>query len=453
MQSAQEYLAKVLPWPQDGDDPAYINIHWSQDKLNQYGKPFWSGRAVRSVKEATSTVQWALSLADVKDIYVCMSSQREATPKTSKAGHGYLLPVRSQANAVAFKSLFMDLDAKGKDKDSYDTLAEALTAFTDFIAVVGLPNPNVIVKTGGGFHVYWTLDRALSRDEWQPLANALAAAARAHGLKADTGCTIDAARILRIPGTVNRKLAVGRPVILAGGRTGGDYSVVRLETALQPYKGVTPKVTPATPSWVDEWSKVLSRLPPIVEDDALSAGIEDDKGPPIVINDVARECPFISEAVTTGGKDFANPLWNLTTFISTFTEGGRADAHAMAMGHADYDKDTTDELYDRKERERASKGLGWPACRTINASGFGGCQGCVHLAANRSPLNFAATQLVTTVSATPNAAQGSSATTDLPVGYSRRADGVICQILVNEDGTQSHEPICSYAMTTPSIQV
>jgi hypothetical protein len=42
---------------------------------------------------------------------------------------------------------------------------------------------------------------------------------------------------------------------------------------------------------------------------------------------------------------------------------------------------------------------------------------------------------------------------DLPVGYTRRADGVICLILVNEDGTQSQEPICSYPMTTPSIQV
>jgi hypothetical protein len=113
----------------------------------------------------------------------------------------------------------MDIDAKGKDKDSYDTLAEALVAFNDFITDVGLPRPNVIVKTGGGFHVYWTFERALTIPEWQPLSNALAAAAKAHGLKCDTGCTVDAARILRIPGTFNRKLDVRRPVVLAGGRT------------------------------------------------------------------------------------------------------------------------------------------------------------------------------------------------------------------------------------------
>src|SRR5580765_3753444 len=153
MQSAQEYLAKVLPWPQGNDPPAYINLHWSIDKLNSNGKPIWTGRAVRSVKEAVSTVKWALSLSDVKDIYVCMSSQHEALPKISKSGHNYILPIRSQTNAVAFKSLFMDLDAKGKDKDSYDTLEEALAAFAKFITDVGLPKPNVIVKTGGGFHV------------------------------------------------------------------------------------------------------------------------------------------------------------------------------------------------------------------------------------------------------------------------------------------------------------
>ena len=44
------------------------------------------------------------------------------------------------------------------------------------------------------------LTRALTREEWQPLANALAQAAKQHGLKCDTQCTIDSARVLRVPG-------------------------------------------------------------------------------------------------------------------------------------------------------------------------------------------------------------------------------------------------------------
>jgi hypothetical protein len=93
MLDAQEYLAKVLPWPQDGDPPAYINIHWMVDRLNpKTNKPYWSGRAVRTIKQAVSTIEWAKSLTDIKDIYVCMSSQLEATQRTSKAGKTYYLP-------------------------------------------------------------------------------------------------------------------------------------------------------------------------------------------------------------------------------------------------------------------------------------------------------------------------------------------------------------------------
>ena len=85
MQSAQEYLAKVLPWPQDGDAPAYINIHWSSVSLNPKGKPWWSGRATRSVKEAVNTVKWALTLDDVKDIYVLHILAKRGTREDIKS--------------------------------------------------------------------------------------------------------------------------------------------------------------------------------------------------------------------------------------------------------------------------------------------------------------------------------------------------------------------------------
>ena len=98
MQDAQEYLAKVLPWPQEGDPPAYINIHWMLDKLARNGKPLWTGRATRSVQEAVNTVKWALSLPETKDIYVCMSSQKEAEQKIAvKSERPYLFPIRGQA--------------------------------------------------------------------------------------------------------------------------------------------------------------------------------------------------------------------------------------------------------------------------------------------------------------------------------------------------------------------
>jgi hypothetical protein len=326
LEHAQEYFAKVLAWPQDGDAPAYVNLHWTIDKLSEKtGKPIVTGRAVRSVQEAVNTVKWALSLAETKDIYVCLSTQREALPKQSRKGKEYLLPVRASANAVALKSIFLDLDAKGTDKNSYASLSEAVAALNAFITKMDLPKPSAIVTSGGGLHVYWTFDRPLAPFEWQPLANALAEATKVHGLKCDTQCTVDAARILRVPGTFNRKLDAARPVGLAGNRTGSDYSVERLDRALTPYK--LAAAMPALPPRV-----------PLQGVSDLAAGVDMGNAAPADVKQLAKECAFVKEALLSGGKDLANPMWNLTTLLATFTKQDRIAAHAMANGHPGYTK-------------------------------------------------------------------------------------------------------------------
>lgn len=449
---AQEYFAKVLPWPQEGDPPAYVNIHWTLDKLNEKtGKPLWTGRAVRSLSEAVRTVEWAKSLADTRDIYVCLSTQREALEKKSRAGNSYLLPIRQQANAVAMRSLWLDLDAKGGDKNSYDTVSDAAVALNDFITKMGLPKPSALVTSGGGLHVYWSFDRALTPHEWQPLAAALAEAAKTHGLKCDTGCTIDGARVLRVPGTYNCKLDAPRPVGLAGGRVGHDYSVDWLSRILDHYR---PAVVPVAPT--------LPPKPPLKGESELCAGIDMGNSAPIDLDAAAKQCGFIDDAIKTGGKDLTNPLWNLTTLLSTFTVGSRKDAHRMAGGHPDYAQASTDALFDRKERERQNKGLGWPACRTISASGAPQCALCPHYSADKTPFHFATTQPVATIpvtalvggpsSSASHGGSGGLAGGDLPPGYKRHASNIVHRILVHSDGTSSEEPISSYPMYDPSIQ-
>jgi hypothetical protein len=432
-----------------------VNIHWTLTKLNSHtGKPIWTGRACRSVAEAANAVAWALKGNDTKDIYVCMSTQHDALEKTSAKGHKYLAPIRSQDNAVALKSLFLDLDAKGEDKNSYASIPEAATALAKFLKDVDLPKPTAIVTSGGGLHVYFVLDRALTIAEWQPLAYALAEATKVHGLKCDTGCTIDAARVLRVPGTYNRKLDTPRPVALARGRTGDTYSVERLDRALTPFKGKIPAAQ----------LSVLPRRPAITGDSELSAGIDRGASAPVDLPSVSVECGFIRDAIATNGAQLANPLWNLTTLISTFAANGRNEAHRMASGHAGYTLESTDELYDRKEKERAAKGLGWPSCRTISGSGAAGCQGCVHFGAGKSPLNFAARPQATLVVApvappgggphhAPGAVVfGAHPTSDLPAGYKRLANGIVCRILTNADGTSEDDPVSSYPFTNPMIQ-
>jgi hypothetical protein len=97
----------------------------------------------------------------------------------------------------------------------------------------------------------------------------------------------------------------------------------------------------------------------------------------------------VRDATATGGAAYSEPMWNLTTLISTFTEGERTDAHLMGTGHPGYTKESTDERYDRKVREKTDKGLGWPSCSAISAAGCTACQSCKHFAAGKTPLHFA----------------------------------------------------------------
>ena len=242
----RRFLAKVSPWPKSEND-GYINIHWTV-RGRDGGKPIWTGRAVRCHDdEAVSTLDWVKTLPDARDVYLCLSRQRTAQEKISKKGNKFLQPVRAQTNAMELKSLYLDIDFKGPP-NGYSTKDEALRALAKFLRETRLPKPSVIVLSGGGMHVYFTMERPLTVPEWQPFAHALAAAGRQHGLRFDSACTVDAARVLRIPNTKNFKTDPPRPVVLAYHPLGFDYPNDRLEGALAPYKIGLPALRADAPS-------------------------------------------------------------------------------------------------------------------------------------------------------------------------------------------------------------
>jgi hypothetical protein len=453
LSQARQYLAKVLAWPQEGDPPAFVGIHWTfmpkdglrpgQDKLP------WAGRAVRTLKEAMNALEWATGNADTRDIYLALGTQRTAEEKLSGKGRKYYAPIRNHANVGLLKSLFVDIDAKGADKGGYDTIPDAVTALGNFLRASGMPKPSMTVATGGGLHVYWTLDRALMPHEWGPLAYALAEATKRHGLRCDTQCTIDSARVLRIPDTFNHKTGTPRPVRIAGTPTDFDYSVEKLAQILEPYKVAIKQV-----GRMLENPELFKPQLPVVEDE-LSAGIESNKAPPVGLKQVALECAFIRDAVLTGGKDYTNPLWNLTTLIATFTKEGKRGANIMAKGHPGYTQESTDELYDRKARERDEKNLGWPSCQTISGSGCKACQTCPHFSKGKSPLNHARKDALPAppalVAAITPAGGATTTFDDMPAGYTRNADGIVFRHVLMEDGTTNMVPVNSRPMLHPRL--
>lgn len=493
------FLARVVAWPQEGEAPAFVNIHYTfepsdkttirRDKKSGREILPWAGNAYKNLNDAANGVNRLNTGSTSRDIYFCTSSQAFAQEKTSAKGFKFNKALRSSDGAVKMKALFIDSDLiDGKNDDQkhkgYESKEAFGAALVEFLKATGLPRPTIIVSSGGGFHMYWCLMRALTIEEWLPLSYALAEATKRTGFKCDPQVTIDAARVLRIPGTRNFKYDPPRWVSLAGTPVEYDYAVDRIEACLEPYKVQVPY------SVRDASMTILPPKAPIEGLSDLASGIDTSSMAPVKIDSLNGVCGFITEALTTGGANFDNPLWNLTTLIATFTENGRADAHRMACGHSTYGPGEQDELFDRKVEEKMIKDLGWPKCSTISSTGCTSCATCPLFADNKSPLNFgvkvatlqsnhvssqggfsAAAQ--STMASGPNMAtagqqaapaggqvQSSSQTVagtgaadpDLPANYLRNPNGVVLYPQQNDDGTMTWIPVSRYPMTQPWMQ-
>lgn len=200
------FLTAVVPWPSNDGD-GYINIHYTVESST--GKRAWRGKPTKNIAEAVVLVERLLRSPRVRDLYFCLSRQRAY--KLDQFGKS--AADRSKDNAVALQSIWLDIDVKDPP-NGYASVGEAVAAFKAFYRAVGLPSPTAVVFSGGGLHVYWSSTRALTPDEWQPLALGLKNAALQHGLRCDAGCTTDRARLLRVPGTFNCKGGQKRPVKL-----------------------------------------------------------------------------------------------------------------------------------------------------------------------------------------------------------------------------------------------
>lgn len=107
---------------------------------------------------------------------------------------------REASNANTIKCFFVDLDSK--NGHPYSSAADAGIALKQFVKVSGLPIPT-IVASGGGVHAYWTFTEEVPISRWLPYARALKHFCFEHGLKIDAQVTADAARVMRMPGSLN----------------------------------------------------------------------------------------------------------------------------------------------------------------------------------------------------------------------------------------------------------
>jgi putative DNA primase/helicase len=149
------------------------------------GKPkTWKDRAFRTNEEAA-----AFALAEIekgKDVFF--------------GTHLFDGENRKAANATGCRALYFDIDIP-KCYESKEATVRALKTLLDN---TGLPTPT-IADSGNGLHLYWIFREMLSESEWDTRCGQINAIAKAQGLKVDESVTTDRARVLRVPGSFNRK--------------------------------------------------------------------------------------------------------------------------------------------------------------------------------------------------------------------------------------------------------
>jgi hypothetical protein len=435
----RQFLERVVVWPGAKEAPGWINLHThlkNTDPKKNGGKPFVIGWPFKTVDDFINRATWLETTDSYFDVWYCTSQQREAGTNTK----GKIKAVRLSRNATWLKALWFDIDIKPDDQTGkhYTSLKQALDALRAFRHKVGLPGPSALVDSGGGLHVYWISDQPLDPAAWLPYADGLKALALTEGLLCDTGLTTDNVRLLRVPGTLNHKYDPPRRVALLGGVLGRDYN---FEKELSFLTGLTSSRTKGAGinAGYNSQNNVSNLTEPganfdapdpafaalSADDNAVAAGIE-ATGPKLVNPaPIFAKCGFLREAFKTGGKDYDQPLWNLSVLCTVFMENGNAFAHEISKGHPGYSPADTQALYDRKVADRSDRGIGYPSCSAIEGSGCKACATCPLKPQGKSPLNIRPA-VTATVRVTPQTAAGTSLA--LPDPYDVDSDGIICEI-------------------------
>ena len=183
---------------------------------------------------------------------------------------------RSANCAEELKAFWFDVDAHG---ERYREPEECITALRAFLKATRLHRPTYLHMTGHGVQVFWVLPVPITRDEWQPVADALQELGERHQLGADP-ITADAARILRMPGTFNfRNPSKPRETVLHAVRPG--------HTDLAGFRSAI--------------ADALAKLPP--------KPVQRPKAASALLEDTSENTALIRDMLAAIDPDAAYPIW------------------------------------------------------------------------------------------------------------------------------------------------
>lgn len=267
---------------------------------------------------------------------------------------------RTAKNAKWFKAFWVDLDC-GEGKP-YENQAEALAALKEFCIAVSLPKPT-IVNSGRGIHAYWPLQETIGYNDWKPVAEGFKKLCAANNLHADPAVTADAARILRVPDTLNFK------------NPDAPYKVaVMAVSAPMEFEIFKNKINadflatmPTTKKALDETTRALmgNRISKFHN---IMVKSKDGKG-----------CQQLSY-IYKNQSEVPEPLWFAALSITKFCEDGREAAHRISNKHPGYNPTDVEARLDR---------IGGPhTCAKFEEHNPKGCEGCPNKGKITSPIQL-----------------------------------------------------------------
>lgn len=355
MSDTFNFLASVLPV-----DGYPVITHSS---LGDDGKKRWTNNAFPDLRSAAGWALW-LSSKDA-DVYFACCTYTEVDPIEGK--NRYKVE-RKQSNVHSVQALWADLDIKPEGRHHRNG-KDALIALKAACQSLDIPFP-MVVKSGGGLHLYWLLSQAVTPAVWKPVALALERALLKHNVLIDQGVTPDAARILRPVGTLWKKETPHRTVAIY--RTMDDdarHSSAWYLNRLQAYS----EPTDATRFFTES-------------DDEFTGGMYSPEE--MDAHAVADKCRQIAVIRDTRG-DVSYEHWRLGLGLIKFCR----DAEEIAE-----DWSASREETGHTQTDWQQKLNGWgsnpPLCASFRSENPTGCAGCPHADKVKTPLRLGRTGAV-----------------------------------------------------------